>query len=314
MHGILINPVWFIIIMTALIIGGAFTKNDFTDKMRKKQAREQVDDAASIVDSVKKYTDKKIKFSKRMELERLCRQAGMNWTYAHFFIARFACAIGLFIFGLVTQNPFLAAVLAGVGFILPSQIITMKRNNRVDAIEQQIGPFLQMVTSRYLSSKDFEKSLRLTREEFKGMEPIYTELKITVSEIEAKVPIGDALDHLADRCENKFLARFSDYYKIASSIGTKDARENLLGQAYLQFEEERKLKAMLKREINEPKRDALVVMASIPLFMLFGIFAMQGYWDFITQEFLGKIMVAAVALICVVLLWFINAKIAAPLK
>lgn len=314
MQGFIMNPVLFIILMSILIIIGTFSKTDFSDEVRKKQAREQADEAGSLVDSVKQITDKKIKFSKRMAVEKLCRQAGMNWGYAQYFIANVVCAGVCSAACLFTGNMFLAFIMLVVGFMLPGQFITSKRNKRVEELEKQIGPFLQMVTTRYLSSKDFEKSLKLTREEFRGMEPIYTELKLTTAEIESKVPVGEALDHMAERCENKFVARFADYYKIASSIGTKDARENLLGQAYLQFEEDRKLKAMLKREIQEPKRDALICIASIPLFMLFGIFAMEGYWEFITQEFIGKVLVAAVALIIIVLVWYINAKIAAPLK
>lgn len=314
MGGLTLNPVFFIVVMTILTLIGSFGKSDFSDQARKKQAKREIDETSGILDSVKKYTDEKVKFSARAELEKLCRQAGMSWTYAHYFLARIVCAAGLMVATVFTQNIFLAVVMAGVGFVLPKQYIVSRRNKRVDQLENQIGPFLQMVTTRYLSSKDFEKSLKLTRDEFKGMEPIYTELKLTTAEIDSKVPIGDALDHMADRCENKFIARFADYYKIASSIGTKEARENLLGQAYLQFEEERKLRAMLKREITEPKRDAYICMASIPLFMLFGIFALQGYWEFITQEFLGKILVAATVLICLVLVWFINNKIAAPLR
>lgn len=310
----LMNPVVFIVLMSILIIFGSFSKSDFSDQVRKKQARSQLEDNESIIESVKKYTDKNIKFSKRVSVEKLCRQAGLGWGYAHFFIARIAGAALLFSVSLVTRNIMLSCVMAIVGFMLPSQLITSMKNKRVDQLEKQIGPFLQMVTTRYLSSKDFEKSIKLTREEFRGMEPIYSELKVTTAEIESKIPVGEALDHMAERCENKFLSRFADYYKIASAIGTKDARENLLGQAYLQFEEDRKLKALLKREINEPKRDAMIVMASIPLFMLFGIFALEGYWEFITQEFLGQVLVAATALIILILVWFINNKIAGPIN
>ena len=162
--------------------------------------------------------------------------------------------------------------------------------------------------------KDFEKALKLTREEFRGLEPMYTELKVTTAEIDSKVPIHEALDNMAERSENKFLIRFADYYKIASAIGTKDARENLLGQAYIQFEEERVLRALLKKEISEPKRDAMMMIVTIPVFMMFGVFVMDGYWEFISQEFLGKLMVAAVAFAMILLVWFLNAKIGGPLK
>lgn len=308
------SPMAFIIIMSILFAINTFSKTDFSDNVRKKQALEASKEDSGLVEKVKRYTDKKVQFKKRAAIEMLARQAGLGFGYAIYFILRIATCAGLFSISLLTRNVYLAVVLGVSGFFIPKIVITSLRNKRVDRLEKQIGPFLQMVTTRYLNSKDFEKSLKLTREEFKGMEPIYSELKLTTAEVESKVPVADAMDHMAERCENKFLSRFADYYRIASMIGTKEARENLLGQAYLQFEEERKLKALLKNEIQEPKRDAFIVMMSIPLFMLFGIFALEGYWDFITNEMIGKILVAGVALVLIILTWYINTKIAGPIK
>ena len=58
----------------------------------------------------------------------------------------------------------------------------------------------------------------------------------------------------------------------------------------------------------------MMMIVTIPIFMLFGIFVMEGYWEYITQEFLGKLLVAGVALAMILLVWFLNAKIGGPLK
>lgn len=308
------SPTLFIIIMIILIVISSFSKTDFSDSFRKKQAKEIADDSG-FMKSFKEFSERKVKFSKRAKIEKLERQAGFyKLRYYHYLLAQISCAIGLFFLVSFTNNQMLAAVIAFVGWMLPGQILQSIRNRRIEKLEQQIGPFLQMVIKRYVSTKDFEKAIKLTREEFRGLEPMYTELKVTTAEIDSKVPIHEALDNMAERSENKFLIRFADYYKIASAIGTKDARENLLGQAYIQFEEERVLRALLKKEISEPKRDALMMIVTIPIFMLFGIFVMDGYWEYITQEFLGKLLVAAVAFAMILLVWFLNAKIGGPLK
>ena len=88
----------------------------------------------------------------------------------------------------------------------------------------------------------------------------------------------------------------------------------MLGQAYLQYEEDRQLRQMLKREISEPVKDSYILVLTVPLFACFGFISMDGYSDFLLNQLTGQIMVAALFGIIMGVIWFINNKIGAPLK
>ena len=306
---------FIVFLLIAVTIFNAFSKSDFTEAFRKQQAKEQGNESESFMKKLERMTSEKTKYSKRAEVERICRQAGFKLKYHELFLIRIICSVLLFCVGFFfIGNPFLAFEMIFLGQMIPMQVITMIRNKRVGALEMQIGPMMQMVIKRYLSTKDFTKAMTLTRVEFKGMEPMYTELNMTVAELEANVTVEKALDNLAERCDNKFLERFSDFYKIASAIGTQEARENLLGQAYLQYEEDRQLRALLKRELSEPVKDSYILVATVPLFACFGFLSMDGYGDFLLNQLVGQVMIAVLFGIIVGVIWFINNKIGAPLK
>lgn len=304
-----------VIMFIVLSVFNTFSKTDFSDTFRKTQAKEMGQESESFMRKIEEETTKRTKYSKRYEVERICRQAGIRLKFHEIFVLKIitaiALSVGMFI---LIRNPFLSVELIFVGQMIPMQIITFIRNKRVGRLEQQIGPMMQMLIKRYLSTKDFARATSLTVVEFKGLEPLYTELKYTVAELEANVTVERAMDNLAERCDNKFLERFSDYYKIASTIGTQEARENLLGQAYLQYEEDRKLRQMLKIEISEPVKDSYIMVLTVPLFACFGFVAMDGYADFLLNQIVGQIMVAALFGIVMGVIWFINNKIGAPLK
>lgn len=309
------STTFMVVAFIALTIFSTFSKTDFSESFRKSQAREQGNESESFMKKLERTTSEKTKYSKRNAVEKMCRQAGLKLKYHELLVIRAACSVALCLFGaIVIGNPFLAVELLLIGHMLPTQVIMFMRNKRVGNLEQQIGPMMQMVIKRYLSTKDFTKAMNLTKNEFKGLEPLYSELKVTCAEMEANVTVEKALDNLAERCDNKFLERFSDFYKIASAIGTQEARENLLGQAYLQYEEDRQLRALLKRELNEPVKDSYIMVATVPLFACFGFVSMDGYADFLLNELVGQVMVAAMFGIIMAVVWFINNKVGAPIK
>lgn len=259
--------------------------------------------------------EKKVKFLKRHKIETLCVQAGLKLSYAEFVIISLMSAIAVFILATsVMKNIYFAIILFFVGYFLPKQIISFLRNRRINIMERQVGSFLNMVLKRYDVSKDFSKALEMSMEDFRGEEPFYTELKKTVLEIKLGTPITEALDELARRTGNKYMTRLSDYYKIAVVIGTEDVRKKLLGQAYSQFEENRKAKAFMKREIAGPKREAYIMLATIPVFAIYQTMTNPDYINFMTNTPTGQIGTTAIASVFLACIWFINAKIGAPIE
>lgn len=263
---------------------------------------------------LEQIAEDKVKFSKRYKIETMCLQAGFKLSYAEYKIVSFATGVlTSIVVGTVMNNPYLAFMFFFIGFVAPGQIISFLKNRRVVRLEGQIGAFMKMVIKRYETTKDFSKALELTMVEFKGEEPIYTELKQTVLEINLGKPVGEAMDDLARRTGNKYMERLSDYYKIASSLGTEDVRKKLLNQAYDQFEENRQIKRLLNKEISGPKREAYVMLASIPMIIVYQCVTNNSYIDFMTNTFIGKIGTTFIAGIFIGCVWFVNAKIGAPL-
>ncbi|WPQ59627.1 type II secretion system F family protein [Paenibacillus polymyxa] len=235
-------------------------------------------------------------------------------TYAEYLMISVASALIVAIFvGMVMNNPILGIIFLIVGYMIPKQFITLRKNRRVVMMEKQIGSFMHMVIKRYETTREFSKALELSTIEFKGEEPLYTELRKTVLDINLGKPVTDSMDALARRTGNKYLARFSDYYKIASSIGTDEIRKKLLEQAYKQFEENRVNKQTTKKELATVVREAYIMLGSIPMFAIYQVMTNDKYIDFMTETFLGKVGSVIIIAVFMGAVWFINNKISAPI-
>lgn len=302
-----------LMIATILIANLAKKKNHVLEKRKQQSSnilRENV-----LKKKLEKYTEEKVKFSKRYAIETLCLQAGYKLTYTEYFMISVGSAIvSALLVGIAMNNPILSIMFAFIGYILPGQVITFLKNRRIATMERQIAPFMNMVIKRYEATKDFGKSLELTLPEFQGEEPMYSEIKQTVLEINVGVPVTEAMENMGRRTGNKYMMRLSDFYKIASSVGTEEIRKKLLNQAYEQFEENRKAKATMKKEIAGPVREAYIMLASIPMFAVYQIMTNDDYIHFMSQTTTGKIGTTVIASVFVGCIWFINSKIGAPLE
>lgn len=307
----------FVIIMCLTII---FQKIDFKDlkspslKKRKKQSKDVLGEN-TLKQKTFAYIESKAKITKKYKIETLCLQSGIHISYAEFVIMSLISSIlcGMII-GVIMHNPFLAVIFLFMGYSFPYQIFTIVKNKRVIKLESQVGSFMNMSIERYKNTKDMAKSLQLTLSEFKGQEPMYTELKKTISDINVGNPIGDSLDALARRTGNKFIQRFSDYYKIVADVGTEEIRNSLLQQAFKQYNEYEDNKLLLKKEIAGPKRDSYLLLGCIPGFALYQIAVNKDYLPFMTGTLFGQVGTACICLVFILSLWFINTKIGAPIE
>lgn len=304
----------FTVLMFATILIGLMGKKNSRLESRKQQStnllRENV-----LKKRLEKYAEEKVKFSKRYDIETLCLQAGFNLSYAEYMMISITTAIvSTLSVALVMNNVLLGIVFALIGYMIPKQVITFLKNRRITRMEKQIGPFMQMVIKRYETTKDFGKSLELTLVEFEGEEPMYSEIRKTVLEINVGLPIGEAMDNMARRTGNKYLARLSDYYKIASTLGTEEIRKKLLNQAYKQFEENRKAQATMKKELSGPKNEAYIMLACIPGFAVYSAMTNDDFVPFMTNTLTGQIGTTVITLIFLGSIWFVNKKIGAPLE
>lgn len=258
--------------------------------------------------------NEKADVSKKYKLETMCLQAGYDISFGEFKILSVSIAIALtFIMLLIMNNLYLAVIFLFIGYHIPSQYIKHMSNRRVIKMENQVGSFLRIVLERYKTNKDLSKSIVQSLPDFKGHEPFYSELKQTVVDINLGTPCEEALEALSRRTGNKYLLRFSDYYKITANIATHESKLELLNQAFKQFDENRKMKFLLKKEIAGPVREAYIMVCATPIFIIYQFFTTKGYMDFMLHNQIGQIGIAGTVVVLLGAVWFINAKIGAPL-
>lgn len=307
----------FVLIMTVILILSMKNREDDSNSvlsMRKKQTPTNFRESA-LKKKIEQMAENKAKFDKKYKIESTCLQAGYKISYGEYIIICMSSAI-LFpiVIGIITNNPILAIMFIFVGYMIPGQFITFIKNQRINLLDKQVGSFMKLVIERYKSQGDFAKALEGCLIDFKGQEPIYTELRQTVLDINLNVPTAEAMDKLSRRTGNKYLNRLADYYKITSVLGTKDAKENLLNQAFKQYEENRKIKSILKKEINGPVMEAYIMVSAIPMVVLYQIATSRTYIGFMTTTTVGKVGSAVIVGVIMGSVWFINAKIGAPIE
>lgn len=307
--------IFYVMAMIALSFFFHYEKSDKMDVLsrRNRQVSEMFRE-----NIVKKSLDKaildKTTITKRVSMEVKLHQAGFNISYPEYMMLNgLTATIMALVFGTVMNNIGLAILFLGLGFFVPYQFVAFLRNKRLKILEQQVGSFMQMSISRYKNTRDFSKALQMTGKEFYGEEPIYTEIQKTTLEIDLGIPVAVALKGMAERTANKYMERFAAYYAVASEVGTDELRSELMNQAYQQFEEDRQMKRELKKEIAGPLQEAYIMIGAVPAFAVYQALTNPDYIRFMTQSSIGKIGTTAIVAVLILVAWFANAKLGAPL-
>lgn len=260
-------------------------------------------------------TNEKVSFKKRNSKETIYLQAGFKFRYVDHLLVGILCGtISCITFSIVLNNILVIPIFFVIGYHLPFQIVRGIRNKRVSIVDKQVGVFLQIVLKRYEVTDDFGKAFRYVTDELKNESPINQDLAASVNELEVGTPMVEVLDHLATRTANKYIHRLAEYYRIVSDIGTIEARENLLAQAFIQYEENRVLKRTMKEKLSEPVRESYIILAMVPILAAYQMVTNPDYGPFMTGTLMGKIGTTAIISICFCTGWFINAKIGAPIE
>lgn len=312
------NLAFFLIIATLVIIFFAVLMNlekkeDKTKIIKKRRSSKDMK-GSLIGGSLSQKFEKNADISKKFKIETLCMQAGVDLTYGEYKFICTCCAIAVPLVILIfMHNFFLALIMILLGYLLPGQYLKTMANRRVKKMEEQCGSFLRIVLERYKTSKDMASSIQNSLHDFFGCDPFYGNLRQCVIDIQLGVPCEEALENLARRCGNKFLARFSDYYKITSNLATHESKYELLYQAFVQYEEDRELKQTLKKEISGPVSESYIMVVATPAFMCWQAVANPDYLDFMLNTTTGQIGLAVIFVVVLLCIIFINAKIAAPI-
>lgn len=282
-------------------------------EMRKKQSASSFRENA-LKRKLETIVEGRAKKSKKIEIEELCLQAGMPISYGEYRLIGYFTAIILALAVLAgLHNIFMAILFLFIGLFLPGQVIHAVRNKRVARIEKQVGSFMRLVIERYNSTKNFAKAVQDCTKDFKGQEPMYSELSKVSAEINMGSSVTETLRKLSKHTGSKYLARMTDYYEIASELGTTETRENLLKQALLQYEENRTMKSKLRNELNGPVREAYLMVAVVPFISMYMAFSTPDYKAFMIGTTFGQIAVSVILLVLLGVIWIINKQIGKPL-
>lgn len=303
----------FFIAMAAILVVSFKVQNGNILDLRKQQGL-----TTARIGKTKKELEEMIEssasFKKKHKVETMCIQAGLKIKYGEYMLICFATAIILpIVFWIILKNEYLVVASVVLGMTIPSQIITFIRNRRMNVLDKQIGSFLKMVTERYANTKDFAKAIKDCSSDFKGSEPFYSELRDTIMEIDLGVPTGEAIKNLSIRTGNKYIRRLGDYYSLSIQIGTDEARSTLLKQAFYQYDENRSLKNSLKIAISGPANEAYMMIAFIPVTMIYNAFTNAEYLPFMTETQLGKMGMTFIFTVIILCVWLVNTKISAPI-
>lgn len=269
----------------------------------------------SIMRKYEERLEEKVKFDKKYAIETIIMQAGFpKFSYAELKVLEYGV---MTLFGIlsffVLENPILMLVLGVVGKMLPMQVFSFIANKRMGEMDKQVGSFIQLITERYRSHGDLAKSIEQTAPDFKGMEPMYSEIQRTILDVRVGTPTETAMKNLGRRTGNKFLVLFANYYSISATLGTEDARDRIVSQAWVQFNEDYKMKQTLREEIAGPKNEAYIMLAFVPMIIAYQIMTNPDYLPFMLNTDTGKMGTAGILAVLLGCLWFINKKIGAPL-
>lgn len=307
---------YFILFIIGSLILTVIANIDLKSDIMKKreQQTENLYSENRLMKKLEELIEEKISYRTKSKIEKFYLQAGLKTTFIrHVFISIISAIVCFVSVTVFMNNLFLGFAFLFIGYFLPYQAVSFLRNKRLALLDNQIGAFMKMVIKRYETTKDFALALRLTTTEFEGEYPLYTDLEATVNNLDAGMSTEDALSFLALSTGNKFLVRLADYYSIVADIGTEHARKNILNQAHIQFVEDRKIKRFAKKEIAEPVKNSYMVIVATPLCAAFQALSNPDYLPFMTQQQAGKIGTTVIAFILFGAIWFVNAKVGAPL-
>lgn len=252
---------------------------------------------------------------KKHNMEETMMRAGLdNWRYGEYVLVKFSLTLlGVIISWLFARN---IVITGGVGFVmylLPGQIIQAIANKRTQAMEADIGTFIQLTVERYKVHGDFQRAIKQSAPDFKGHEPLYTEIRKTILDFNVGVPTAKAVESMSKRTGNKFIHQLANYYDIASTIGTEASRNDIIGQAWLNFNDDYKMRKQHEQEIDGPKKDAYIIVVALPILMLYQARVDDNYINFFMNTTLGQVGLAIILVVTILSIIFINKKIGAPL-
>lgn len=270
---------------------------------------------SGLKDSLNEYVYRNIRYEKRNKLQRILMQSGLSLTVADIIILSIISSITLgIILTLAMQNEVLLWVGILCGGMIPWQVVNFIRNRRIIKLDSQVASFIRMTVKRYYVTGQLSASIEMTLDDFKGQEPITSEIKKTISDLEVGTSAIDALDAMEKRTQNQYLKIFVSNLRASTDIGTETMKQRLLDAVIEKFDEDIKLKSELKREISAPVMEGFMLMLIVPATFIMQAVSNEDYLPFMKNEPIGKFAIALAVGLMFTSAWIIINRVGAPLE
>ena len=179
-------------------------------------------------------------------------------------------------------------VMAALGSLTPAlwvQYLIRKRRKELNA---QLLEFLMSLADGTMSSPTIQTALSIVAQELP--DPISSELKKTIQEIEYAKPFDEALESLAERIDIKEYRLAIDAIQIQDKTGGE--LEKLLRNMAKVFQERQELMAEVNKIVRGPKTTSYILLAAP--------FAFIGIFSFVTEDFFETLFSTVIGFGCAV--------------
>lgn len=289
-------------------------REEYVVKSRRGEQLRKFSHEDIVKQRLNEYISKNVKYEKRNAMNLLLLQSGLNLGMADYYLISAATAIGsAVVFGPITNNAFAGLVMFIVGLFLPSQVIRFIANRRMMKLDGQMASFIRMTVKRYYVTTNLAASIEMTVDDFNGQEPITSEIKKTIADLEVGTPGIEALEGMYERTRNNYLKLFVANLKVASNIGTEEMKQKLLDGVVEKFDDDIKRRSKLKKEINSPVMEGFLMMSIVPATFIMQSNFDETYLPFMREHILGKIALAVAISLVSVSAWLLINKVGAPL-
>ncbi len=232
-------------------------KNSGAKRVVNERVVDQATRRKQVVDSLKEIEHKAT--NKKQTIQAKINQAGFDWTRNQFLLA--SLGLGLVLGGLtfVLNGSLLAAgpvfVVGTLGF--PNWILAYLRNRRLKRFRQVFPDALDVIIRGVKSGLPLGDCLRIVASD--GSEPVRSEFKQIISAQAIGLPVGEAVERMAERVPIPEAGFFSIVIAIQQKAGgnLSEALANLSRV----LRDRKKMEGKIKAMSAEAKASAMIIGA-----------------------------------------------------
>ena len=230
-------------------------------------------------------------------LEKLLEQADVKQRLGFFLLLSATCAVGAgIVLFLLSRNLPIAILTTFLAATLPWLWVHWKKKQRIAQFEKQLPDALDMIARSLRAGHAFNGGLQMVVMEY--ADPVRTEFRKTLDEINFGVGYDDALRNMAERIDCTDLKFFALSVIIQRQSGGNLAE--ILEQISSLIRERFKLHGKIKTLTGEARISAFV-LAVLPFAMAAVIFFLNpNYLEVLLREPAGRMMVVGAIMLMIV--------------